>query len=434
MRISLRNILKVKEADIALDGLTVLTGENDSGKSTVGKALFAMVKSLSFTAQNDMEARFDRYAKLLESLFARLRPYRNSELEISKEIFDYRNIRALERHPVSIDEFGRFADKVAQFAQEVRIPPRSFSAIEKDLDNMMLCLTQYDDNASMFKTELSYLIESEFMNNINSYGQDIAEMSLSFEDGTKAWAKLCNNNVVGVAADQCDCVQDATYVESPLYLHLIDSIMSSSTYREIAERRVPLYAIRGTASYHIKDFVNKIRSMRYAQFPGEETSKGELADIMGGEFCYDKESRSIVFSKDGRRINPLNVASGVKSLGVIQMLLQTEAISRDRLLIWDEPENHLHPQWQVKFAELMVRLQASGIRVVVSTHSPYFIQSIRYYSAKYHIENSVRYYWAEQGDDGLAVFEDVSHDLNTVFVRLAAPLNEVMNVDEARNS
>lgn len=50
MRLKLKNIGIIKEADIALDGLAVIAGENDSGKSTVGKALYALVKTIKWSS------------------------------------------------------------------------------------------------------------------------------------------------------------------------------------------------------------------------------------------------------------------------------------------------------------------------------------------------------------------------------------------------
>ena len=47
MRLKLKNIGIIKEADITLDGLTVIAGENDSGKSTIGKVLYSLVRILS---------------------------------------------------------------------------------------------------------------------------------------------------------------------------------------------------------------------------------------------------------------------------------------------------------------------------------------------------------------------------------------------------
>lgn len=45
MVLSLKNIGKLAETQIAIDGITVIAGENDTGKSAVGKALFAVFNS-----------------------------------------------------------------------------------------------------------------------------------------------------------------------------------------------------------------------------------------------------------------------------------------------------------------------------------------------------------------------------------------------------
>jgi len=49
MTLQLKNIGMIKEASVKIDGLTVIAGENDTGKSTVGKALYVILK----TASND---------------------------------------------------------------------------------------------------------------------------------------------------------------------------------------------------------------------------------------------------------------------------------------------------------------------------------------------------------------------------------------------
>ena len=109
--------------------------------------------------------------------------------------------------------------------------------------------------------------------------------------------------------------------------------------------------------------------------------------------------------------------------------------NEDKMLIWDEPENHLHPKWQVAFASVLVALAKNGVPVVISTHSPYFVQGIRYFAAKQDIEKYVNYYLAEKQDvNSLATIKDVTTDLNQIFVKLATPLNEIMNVDEIRKN
>ena len=45
MQLTLNNIGKIDKATIEFNGLTVIGGENNTGKSTVGKALFAICNS-----------------------------------------------------------------------------------------------------------------------------------------------------------------------------------------------------------------------------------------------------------------------------------------------------------------------------------------------------------------------------------------------------
>ena len=52
MELQLKNIGMIKEANVKIDGLTVIAGENDTGKSTVGKALFDEVREYIFTRKS----------------------------------------------------------------------------------------------------------------------------------------------------------------------------------------------------------------------------------------------------------------------------------------------------------------------------------------------------------------------------------------------
>ncbi|HFO2891335.1 TPA: AAA family ATPase, partial [Escherichia coli] len=47
MRVKVNNFGTISQADVSIGGLTVITGENDTGKSTIGKILFSMVKAIS---------------------------------------------------------------------------------------------------------------------------------------------------------------------------------------------------------------------------------------------------------------------------------------------------------------------------------------------------------------------------------------------------
>ena len=42
MKLSIKNVGKLKEADVEINGITVIAGENNTGKSTVSKTLFSL--------------------------------------------------------------------------------------------------------------------------------------------------------------------------------------------------------------------------------------------------------------------------------------------------------------------------------------------------------------------------------------------------------
>lgn len=46
MRISVKNVGALRKADLEIKGLTVIAGENNTGKSTVGKTLFVLFNTL----------------------------------------------------------------------------------------------------------------------------------------------------------------------------------------------------------------------------------------------------------------------------------------------------------------------------------------------------------------------------------------------------
>ena len=46
--------------------------------------------------------------------------------------------------------------------------------------------------------------------------------------------------------------------------------------------------------------------------------------------------------------------SRIKEIGIIQILLQNNKLKENSFLIIEEPEASLHPEWEIKFAEILV--------------------------------------------------------------------------------
>lgn len=47
MNIKIKDIGKIEYADIALDGITIIAGENNTGKGTIGKTVYSVFRGLS---------------------------------------------------------------------------------------------------------------------------------------------------------------------------------------------------------------------------------------------------------------------------------------------------------------------------------------------------------------------------------------------------
>jgi predicted ATPase len=156
----------------------------------------------------------------------------------------------------------------------------------------------------------------------------------------------------------------------------------------------------------------------------------EISSIIGGTLEYSDTHEDFIYTKNINENNysfrSINIATGIKSLGIIQLLLKSGLLNNRTILIIDEPEVHLHPEWQLKYAEIIVKLVKYGVPVIISSHSPYMIQALRYYAMKEEIDDITKFYLAEKDNDGLVKIKDVTDDLNQIFQKLAKPLGKVM--------
>ena len=69
MKISLSNVAIVEKAQVEIDGITVVAGLNGSGKTTVGKAIYASINAYKNLPERIIEARKNSIYKQLTGLF-----------------------------------------------------------------------------------------------------------------------------------------------------------------------------------------------------------------------------------------------------------------------------------------------------------------------------------------------------------------------------
>ena len=120
-----------------------------------------------------------------------------------------------------------------------------------------------------------------------------------------------------------------------------------------------------------------------------------------------------------------NLSTGVKAFVILKMLIEKGVLQEKDVLVLDEPEIHLHPQWQVAYAQLIVLLQKYfDLSIVVTTHSPYFMDAINLFSCKYKVDKKVNYYLSSV-EDGKVKMQLVTDNIDLIYKKMASPIEEL---------
>lgn len=102
----------------------------------------------------------------------------------------------------------------------------------------------------------------------------------------------------------------------------------------------------------------------------------DFTDIIGGDYLVTKNDE-LYYVPKGKRIKLTmdESSSAVRSLLDIGFYLRHVAAPGDLLMV-DEPELNLHPENQRRVARLFSRLVNIGIKVFITTHSDYIIKEL----------------------------------------------------------
>ena len=123
----------------------------------------------------------------------------------------------------------------------------------------------------------------------------------------------------------------------------------------------------------------------------------DFADIIGGQYMITSNDELYYIPKGKKlRLSMDESSSAVRSLLDIGFYLRHEARIGD-LLIVDEPELNLHPENQRRIAKLFARLINIGIKVFITTHSDYIIKEINTLIMLNHNKPHLKQIAAEEG-------------------------------------
>ena len=190
--------------------------------------------------------------------------------------------------------------------------------------------------------------------------------------------------------------------------------------------------------HHFKALFDKFRYKSERDVDEDLNSRfsSKITDLIHGRFEYmeddlDCNGEGFKFERDNVSFSMKTSSSGLKQIGSIQMLINNNQLARNDFLIIDEPEVNLHPEWQVRLAELLVLLVHDlNVTVYVNSHSPHFIEAIEVLSVKYRLRDETRFYmtsFVEEFNKYDFVELDYSN-LRELYRNLGNPYNEINKI------
>lgn len=379
--LSVRNSKAIESADIELDEITVLSGVNAAGKSTLAR----MVNMLVNLSQN-------------YPILAQKAAWKNlKDLAFQLHQLDCR----LEKS----DAFGILES--SKF--DSMLGKRDFASILEDLEQYAATvLSKYKvkgeegDAARAYATFLRGVgVGTELAADQDKVSGIIASKIASARD---AYVKLCfkrnylvYNNTTG---REIDWLVDADYVcfkeandvvyETKRNLTPPPKVFWKSDLKEIFGIKKAFYIASPWLSVPSidGDGVLSIPGDEFVHFPSsmEPELDGSLFDLLNGSFDENQEAvgggnekgQWVYKREDGLEVSFKDCATGMKSLAILNLLYKRRYLDSETLLIIDEPEVHLHPQWVIEYARILVQICAKlKVRMLLTSHSPDMVSALK---------------------------------------------------------
>ncbi|WP_168383769.1 AAA family ATPase [Acinetobacter indicus] len=318
-KISVKNFKSLKDVNISMSNLNILSGVNGSGKSSLIQVLL-LLKSIK----------------------------RKKNISSTKGV---RNIATLNNEDI---ELGQVEDVLYEGGGD---------NIFIELEGYGQCLSFNLSNPNKSHDYLNYEVSTkdygEFRNNtLSILGPSIGKtlLDLHFLKSERIGPKITQNrNSIEVDSGYIGVSGEYSYE----YISQFGDVKI-----ENIDNRKHSDSVNNTLNNQIKYWLREIcPSIKF------ESKYIENTNLTTSSFILESQIG------DSRKHKPTNMGFGVSYvLPVILLCLKAQP---GDLIIIDTPEAHLHPRGQSKIGELLSKTAADGVQVIVETHSDHIINGIR---------------------------------------------------------
>lgn len=324
--IQLHNFKSARDVGVKLAPLTVLTGLNGSGKSTILQALALLKQSLTpGAASHDLLLRGD-LVRLGRSEDVRFEDAEDDEIRFTVET------------PNGVTSLS------APTIRGLDTLPFSFSGDVDDIANQLTTGFQY--------------IQADRITPAARYEQ------ASTSERATGWLGCGGEYTVDFL------LRNEGLKISPKRQYSLDHFMLPS---DLLKQVAPTESLIDQTTGWLQHLSPGVRPRGVAV---------ELADATSLSFSYT----GTTMNSGGREHRPSNVGFGLTYC--LPIIVACLAAPTGALLLLENPEAHLHPRGQSALGQLLALCAADGVQIVVETHSDHILNGIRIAAKRGEIEST----------------------------------------------
>ena len=418
MEIVVKNIGKVKEANIKINGITVIAGENDTGKSTISKALFTVFNS--FYNINDKVKQ--QRKRSIENI---INKHTVNEIDFDENFFNtfFKNSNSInliantiiENFATYIKDNNKLKNEILNYFKnfDLKLKNSTIEDISQKI-GVILNISNKEIESSILTDNLNNEFNGQ-INNIFINEKGIIEIKLK----NKQLKFIISNDKVEDIEKTSETIitSEAVYLDDPF-------IIDKNFYNEkISNHTIFLV---NKLFYDDESTNNNVEKIAISK--KLENIYNRLNIVCPGNMVEsNKNTNDFSYRFNNKELDIKNLSAGLKTFVILKTLLEKGILEENGVIILDEPEIHLHPAWQVIFAELIVLIQKEfNMHILLNTHSPYFLNAIEIYAEKHNIKEKCNFYSAYLSEQ-FSEFKDVTDNIEEIYYKLARPFQDLEN-------
>lgn len=369
LTVKLKNIGIIKQAEFSLGDLTIICGENNTGKTYITYALYGFLDS--WHEHLDIQIDDGLISSLLSEGFLRidLAQYVDKVNQLLKEI--------CEKYPGLLDKV--FAAEDGTFLNtEIQIKPGTINL--RKLEYRGKIGGKQEPSITFLKEKGSEELEFTLEGN-NKKGTEIdtfyAKMGIAYtitraifsDSFPRPYISSVERTGVAIFEKELNTARN----------RLLEEIGSSYPQYDPHKWLMKFYKKYSDPIEDSVDFKRKIGEIeKRKSFIAKEHLEvlDDFTDIVGGTYTITQDDLLYYMPKGTKLRLPLDMSSSsVRSLLDLNFYLHCDVRKGDLLMV-NEPELNLHPENQRRIARLFARLVNLGVKVFITTHSDYIIKEL----------------------------------------------------------